>query len=713
MGRLSRLLKEIFFILMFIFVSSSALAETYYIGLSLPISGTKAKEGRNMAKAVKMYIDKLNNAGGINGNRVKLIIRNDKDDPQTAREVAQQLAQNEKLLAVIGNFSSSAGKAAADIYDEAGIVNLSPFVSNPDVIGSSDWFFSMNYNDAVQGGFMAVCLKEVLEKDNVLVIHANDTYGIGLKDSFLKKAGAIGLGIFGVLTPEHGEEFLFDFMSNNLPDKNKNRAIDAVVIFTHMEAGKELIKQVRESGIDAMIMGPDTFNEKTLLENMPEKYQEELFVTGPFSYDLAMVDANNFATQYAKQYGQPPTIAAAMSYDAALLLAGAIKEKGPDRKAIKDYLRGLDKKNSVKALTGYIYFDDIGAAKRDIYVGRAEDGRLRMAYVQLKAVEEDYILKNLAEWVKKGYVLVSDGVAYHIIDVVVVGADIFRINNVDVKDMSFDAEFFMWFKWLRDNVDVSQIDILNGVYSVSDVKYVLKEDLTKPVKYRCYRMKGTYMTPYDLRKFPFDTQFLPLLISDKVHSSTHIMLILDNMNMTRQPIMEIYPQEWGYAGRQDFSGLFQYNSTFGDPDYRVRGQRRPIFFSIAYVNVIIKRMIVPYLLTLFAPLLIIVGITLVLFWIPIDDFGIRITSALTALLSVLVFQMSMGSKLPNVGYLIKADYYFIYAYFFIFGVIATNIFVNFFRRIGKQKAAWLLDKFFYVIFIPLTMGYYLALTFLF
>ena len=85
-----------------------------------------------------------------------------------------------------------------------------------------------------------------------------------------------------------------------------------------------------------------------------------------------------------------------------------------------------------------------------------KDGRYKVAFTQLSLPREEYVLKELYERVKKGYVAVVDGRPYHLVDVIFTGVDIIKINDVDTRDMAWDADLFLWFKWSGDRIEAKE-----------------------------------------------------------------------------------------------------------------------------------------------------------------------------------------------------------------------------------------------------------------
>ena len=92
------------------------------IGMSAPITGDNAEYGEYFRSGALLAVKHINAAGGIRGKQVELLIQDSKADPKEAVLIAQRFVSNRDVLAVIGDFNSSASMAAAQLYDPAGLV---------------------------------------------------------------------------------------------------------------------------------------------------------------------------------------------------------------------------------------------------------------------------------------------------------------------------------------------------------------------------------------------------------------------------------------------------------------------------------------------------------------------------------------------------------------------------------------------------------------
>lgn len=713
----------------------SAQAGEYRVGLLMPLSGSKSNKGIPMKNAVELFVERFNAAGGLRGNKIRLVVKDDFDEPDRARAAAKELVQDPQLLAVIGHYYSATALGAVQVYDQAQIPCLSPNVSAPEVISASRYMFTTNFQDDVQGGFMAVYLKEVMKKDNVFVVYTADPFGRGLQEAFVKKAAAIGLNVVGV-QPVDNSAVPADWAAKNLPDAAERDKIGAVAALMHSESGLAVLPQLRDSGVKAVVLAPNTWTNAAFL-SLDEKYTSEVYVTSALLWEIANERATAFSEEYRRRFGQPPPAAAALAYDSILLIAQGLKaldepQKGhvPTREGLRDYLAHLSWQEAIDGASGSLFFSSSGdvtqgyvdkflaeragespapaaapqerapakaaegrAVQRDVFVSVIKDGRYKTAYTQLVVPKEEYVLKELKERVQKGYMMVVDRRPYHLVDVVFVGVDIFKINDVNTKDMTWDADMFMWFKWNGDRLEPKDIDKIGVINSVKEQSSLLKEDLSRPTKYRAFRKRFTLSTSYDLAKFPFDYQSLTMSVAHTSKNSTHLMLVMDAKHMDDTPIDKINPQEWTFLGRKFYSNLYQYTSTFGDPDYRLgKGYKSRIYFSTVNVEVNIKRIIQPYLFTFFLPLIIILGIILLVLWVPLEHFAPRFSASISGLVGILLYHMSQKNSFPKVGYAIIADYYFLIAYVFVVGLIISIIGTQTLQGQGHKERAKKLNR---------------------
>ncbi|MFH1144540.1 MAG: branched-chain amino acid ABC transporter substrate-binding protein, partial [Candidatus Eisenbacteria bacterium] len=100
-------------------------SNTVKIGLQGPMTGDYAYEGKGFERAVRLLADQVNASGGILGRQVRLLVEDDAGDPTQSALVAQRLV-DEGAIAVIGAYNSTATEPASEIYNEAGVLQITP-----------------------------------------------------------------------------------------------------------------------------------------------------------------------------------------------------------------------------------------------------------------------------------------------------------------------------------------------------------------------------------------------------------------------------------------------------------------------------------------------------------------------------------------------------------------------------------------------------------
>jgi branched-chain amino acid transport system substrate-binding protein len=184
--------------------------DVLYIAVSGPMTGTSEANGKAMVQGIQLYLDQINQQGGIHGHPVELLIFDDQNQPELAKKRALEIATQHKTLAVIGHYNSSASIAAAPIYREYGLPAISGSATADELTKGNDWYFRTIFNNSDQGALLANYVHKVLNYDDADIFFDDDIYGSTLAESFRHTAKWIGLEI------KHQWHF-------NLNNKDKDR----------------------------------------------------------------------------------------------------------------------------------------------------------------------------------------------------------------------------------------------------------------------------------------------------------------------------------------------------------------------------------------------------------------------------------------------------------------------------------------------------------
>lgn len=342
------------------FAGAASAQQVVKIGHVAPISGPSAHLGKDNENAARMAIDELNaKPFTINGQKVtlQLISEDDGADPKQGTAVAQKLV-DAKVNGVIGHLNSGTTVPASKIYNDAGIVQISPATTAPAYTRQRfPGAFRTVASDAKLGGTLAKYASDTLKAKNIAIIDDRTTYGQGVADEFVKGAKAAGMKIAG-------REFTND------------KATDYTAILTSIKAKKPdliffggmdsvagpMLKQVKALGIPAAFMGGDGMCTEALGRLAGDGLGEGKVicaeaggVKGP--QEKVMED---FRARYKKKFNQDVQLYAPYVYDSVMVMATAMQNaKSADPAKYLPVLKAI----KYEGVTGTIQFDQAGDIK--------------------------------------------------------------------------------------------------------------------------------------------------------------------------------------------------------------------------------------------------------------------------------------------------------------------------------------------------------------
>ncbi|GBF35766.1 branched-chain amino acid ABC transporter amino acid-binding protein [Desulfocucumis palustris] len=322
------------------------------IGVAWPFSveNDLFKEGVELAAA------EINAAGGINGRQVRLLEKDDQETVTGGMNVAQSFARTPNLTAVIGHSVSFISVATANIYESAGIVMLSPAATSPALTqkGYRYIFRNIPSDDEIARQLALYAAKEGHRR--MVIYYCDDSYGIGLANSFEDHAKEAGIEIADRFSYYADARDL-----NRLSAKWKALDFDGIFVAHYMPDGAQFIADVTQAGIAVPFLAGDAMDTPELWE-VAGQAAEGTVVGTIFNPRSPRAEVQNFVGNFNKKYGKMPTSYAAQGYDALYLLAGAVKEAGSaDPGAVAQKLRSFKDRPGV---AGFHTFkengDDIG-----------------------------------------------------------------------------------------------------------------------------------------------------------------------------------------------------------------------------------------------------------------------------------------------------------------------------------------------------------------
>jgi len=345
--------------------------DVVHLGLAAPLEqfiGSQSLRGAQLA------IAQINAGGGIRDRRLELTAVTDSADARRAVPVADQFFADPTVVAVIGHSTSGATLAASTIYNR-GLAAVSPTATSPEISDAGPWIFRVAPSDSANSAALArFAIRELGNRSAIL--YANEPYGRGLRNGFGRAYEAAG----GTLLEQYPyiEGATVDFEPYLLGIK---RATPNLIFVAGLDAGAGLIiQQARALDIEAPIIGGDGLLGLAGLDPVYDGTYLGLL----FHPDAPGQAGRQFVEAYERQYGEAPDHFAALTYDAVMLVADAIRQAGFDRQRIRDYLATVGNgRQPYQGVSGLIAFDDNGDPRRKSYaVGRIAGPRIELVSVE-------------------------------------------------------------------------------------------------------------------------------------------------------------------------------------------------------------------------------------------------------------------------------------------------------------------------------------------
>ena len=337
------------------------------LGVGGPMTGGSAAFGAQLKNGVQQAVEDINAAGGILGQKIVLSIGDDRADPKEGVSTANKFVAD-GVKFVVGHFNSGVTMPASEIYQENGIVEITPAATNPNVTERKMWnIFRVCGRDDQQGGLAGAMIAEKFAGKHVAIIHDKTTYGQGLAEETRKAINAKGL-----------KEVMFEGVNKDDKDftalVSKLKAVNPDLVYwggLH-DTGGLILRQMRDQGLKAPMMGGDGMAD-----------DEFAAIAGPGSEGTLMTfspdprlnpDNKQIVDLFRQKRGFEPQSYTLYSYAAVQIFKQAAEEaKSLDTKKVAEVMHSG---KAFKTVLGDVSFDQkgdvtgysVGGKKKDRYV---------------------------------------------------------------------------------------------------------------------------------------------------------------------------------------------------------------------------------------------------------------------------------------------------------------------------------------------------------
>jgi branched-chain amino acid transport system substrate-binding protein len=314
--------------------TDTAAAGEILVGEYGSLTGSEATFGQSTHNGIMMAMDEVNAAGGVNGRRIKIVTEDDQSKAEEAANAVAKLISQDNVVALLGEVASSNSLAAAPIAQSNKVPMISPSSTNQAVTEKGDYIFRMCFIDSYQGESMANYISRQLKMNRAaILVDVKSDYSTGLAQFFERAFVANGGRVVIKQSYAKGDN---DFRSQLTAIRSANPQVIFIPGY-YSDIGQIAI-QARDLGIQQPLAGGDGWESPKLVE-IGGKALEGCFYSNHYFAGDPKATVRQFVEQYRERFGQSPDSMAALGYDAAKVLATAMKNAAQlDGPSIRDQI---------------------------------------------------------------------------------------------------------------------------------------------------------------------------------------------------------------------------------------------------------------------------------------------------------------------------------------------------------------------------------------
>ena len=319
--------------------SASVTAADIKLGVAEALSGGAAQYGVSIRNGFQLAADEINAAGGINGDKLQLVIEDEQGKKEEAINVFKKLIFQDKVLMVFGPTLSNSAQAADPIAQAAKVVAFGTSNTADGITSIGDYVFR---NSVTEADVLPETIKMAVKKSGikkVAVMYGNDdVFTKSGYDNFKKALEDLKIPVTTTETFAKGD---VDFKAQLTKIKAGNP--DAIVLSALVAEGAPIMVQARQLGLTVPFIGGNGMNSGQVFDLAREK-SDGLYVGSPWSASNAIAENTKFIKAYNDKYKAAPDQFAAQAYDALYITSQALKQVklsgnlAADRSAVRDAL---------------------------------------------------------------------------------------------------------------------------------------------------------------------------------------------------------------------------------------------------------------------------------------------------------------------------------------------------------------------------------------
>ncbi len=342
---------------------------TIKIGYFGDLSGPTIDFGQSAQNGALMVAEEINQAGGINGRKIDIVIEDDQGSPELAATVVNKLTRQDKVIALIAGGASGSSLAAGPNAQSAKVPMISPSSTNPAVTQIGDYIFRACFIDPFQGEVMAKFSYYSLQaKTAAIMLDFNSPYSRDLTEFFELSFSKLGGRVISKQSYTQGDSDFKGQLSSISAAKP-----DVIYLPGYYGDIAVIAKQARQLGITQPLLGGDGWDAPELWQLAGDSINGS-YISNHYSADDPSPAIQKFVHDYKLHWGNlTPDAHAALAYDAMRFLVEAIQRAGTTE--VEKLRDALAQTKDFSGVTGIISMDSERNAVKPAVILKLQDGR--------------------------------------------------------------------------------------------------------------------------------------------------------------------------------------------------------------------------------------------------------------------------------------------------------------------------------------------------
>jgi branched-chain amino acid transport system substrate-binding protein len=310
------------------------------IGTIVDQSGPLAGYGKQIRMGMLLRLDELNEQGGVNGRKIKLLVEDDGYDPKKAVLAAQKLVNQDKVFAIVGHLGTAPNMAAMPIQFEKNVLNFFPVTAAREMyepLHRLKYSFAAPYYDQIRSALPRLMKEKSLKKPCIL--YQDDDFGLEVLRGAESGLKTIGMELAEKTTYKRGAT---DFSSQVA--RLKAAECDIVVLGTIIRETIGTIAEARKTGYNPVFFGSSAVY-TDLIHKLGGKAMDGLYATHTVQHpylDEASQPIRFWANKYKTKFNEDPTVFSVYGYNAVDTFIRGVQAAGANL-TVDSFIAAMDK----------------------------------------------------------------------------------------------------------------------------------------------------------------------------------------------------------------------------------------------------------------------------------------------------------------------------------------------------------------------------------